>query len=119
MDARLQTRIQRYGWDLAADDYEPLWGTQLAGVQRGLLAAAALAPGERVLDVACGTGQVALQAAEAVGARGSVLGVDLSARMVDAARAPCARPTPASPAWTPSGWRCPTPSSTSCCARWV
>jgi SAM-dependent methyltransferase len=85
MDARLQTRIQRYGWDLAADDYEPLWATQLSGVQRALLVAAALAPGERVLDVASGTGRVALQAAEAVGAEGSVLGVDLSARMVDAA----------------------------------
>jgi len=86
MDARVQTRIQRYGWDLAADDYEPLWAAQLSGVQRGLLDAAALAPGECVLDVACGTGRVALQAAQAVGALGSVLGVDLSARMVDAAQ---------------------------------
>jgi ubiquinone/menaquinone biosynthesis C-methylase UbiE len=86
MDARLQTRIQRYGWDLAAEDYEPLWGTQLSGVQRKLLAEAALAPAECVLDVASGTGRVAVQAAEAVGARGSVLGVDLSARMVDAAQ---------------------------------
>ena len=85
MDARLQTRIQRYGWDLAADDYEPLWATQLSGVQRALLVAASLAPGESVLDVASGTGRIALQAAEAVGAEGSVLGVDLSARMVDAA----------------------------------
>ena len=85
MDARLQTRIQRYGWDLAADDYEPTWTKQLAGVQAGLLAAAALAPGERVLDVACGTGLITFQAAQAVGARGSVFGVDLSQRMVDAA----------------------------------
>jgi SAM-dependent methyltransferase len=86
MDARLQTRIQRYGWDLAADDYEPLWGAQLAGVQDGLLEAAALAPGERVLDVACGTGRVSFRAAAAVGAQGSVLGIDLSQRMVDAAQ---------------------------------
>ena len=85
MDARLQTRIQRYGWDLAADDYEPLWGAQLSSVQCGLLAAAALAPGECVLDVATGTGQVAAQAALAVGDGGSVLGVDLSARMVEVA----------------------------------
>jgi SAM-dependent methyltransferase len=41
--------------------------------------------GEHVLDVACGTGQVTLQAAEAVGAQASVLGTDLSQRMVDAA----------------------------------
>jgi SAM-dependent methyltransferase len=86
MDARLQTRIQRYGWDLAADGYEPLWGAQLAGVQRGLLEAAALAPGEHVLDVACGTGCVSLRAAAAVGAQGRVLGTDLSQRMVDAAQ---------------------------------
>lgn len=85
MDARLQTRIQRYGWDLAADDYEPTWAAQLAGVQAGLLSAAALGPGEQVLDVACGTGLIALEAAKVVGARGGVLGVDLSQAMVDAA----------------------------------
>jgi SAM-dependent methyltransferase len=86
MDARLQTRVQRYGWDLAADEYEHLWGAQLAGVQQGLVVAAALAPGERVLDLACGTGCVTALVAAAVGAQGSVLGVDLSQRMVDAAQ---------------------------------
>lgn len=86
MDERLQARIQRYGWDLAADDYELLWGAQLAGVQSALLAAAALSPGQAVLDLACGTGHVTRQAAQAVGALGSVVGVDLSERMVDAAR---------------------------------
>jgi len=87
MDARVQRRVQRYGWDLAAQDYELLWRAQLADAQRALLEAAAPAPGERVLDVACGTGLVALEAARAVGAEGHVLGVDLSDRMVDAARA--------------------------------
>jgi ubiquinone/menaquinone biosynthesis C-methylase UbiE len=86
MDARVQTRIQRYGWDLAADEYEPLWGRQLAAVQDGLLAAVALASGEQVLDLACGTGQVSLRAAAAVGEQGHVLGADLSQRMVDAAQ---------------------------------
>ncbi len=86
MDARLQTRIQRYGWDLAADGYGTLWQAQLAGVQAALLRAAELAPGEQVLDVACGTGQISLPAAAAVGAEGSVLGVDLSERMVEAGR---------------------------------
>ena len=85
MDARLQIRIQRYGWDLAADDYEPAWTAQLAGVQAALLAAGEVAQGEQVLDVACGNGQITLPAAEAVGAGGSVLGVDLSQRMVDSA----------------------------------
>jgi ubiquinone/menaquinone biosynthesis C-methylase UbiE len=86
VDARLQRRVQRYGWDLAAAAYEPLWQPQLACAQAALLARATIAPGERVLDVACGTGLVAFAAAEAVGSAGRVVGVDLSGRMVDAAR---------------------------------
>jgi ubiquinone/menaquinone biosynthesis C-methylase UbiE len=85
-NARLQSRIQRYGWDLAAQDYEPLWQSQLAAVQAALRASASLAPGERVLDVASGTGLISLEAARAVGQRGSVLGIDLSAKMVETAR---------------------------------
>jgi len=46
----------------------------------------ALVPGERVLDVACGTGNSVLPAANAVGASGSVLGVDLTQQMLDIAR---------------------------------
>jgi ubiquinone/menaquinone biosynthesis C-methylase UbiE len=86
MDERLQRRVQRYGWDLAALQYEPLWRAQLAPAQDALLYAAAIAPGERVIDVACGTGLVSLAAARAVGSRGRVLGVDLSEQMVAAAR---------------------------------
>ena len=86
MEAKLQRRIQRYGWDLAADDYEPLWQAQLAVAQAKLLACAGLARGQRVLDVACGTGLVSLDAARAVGPTGNVLGVDLSDQMVDGAR---------------------------------
>jgi ubiquinone/menaquinone biosynthesis C-methylase UbiE len=91
LDARLQRRVQRYGWDLAAADYEALWQAQLAPAQQCLLAAAALAPGERVLDVACGTGLVSSAAARAVGPDGLVLGIDLSDRMVEAA---CTRADP-------------------------
>lgn len=47
---------------------------------------AALAAGERVLDVGCGGGDVALAAAEAVGPTGSVLGVDVSPDELDVAR---------------------------------
>ena len=86
MDARLQRRVQRYGWDLAAHDYEPLWQTQLAEAQSTLLDLALPLPGERVLDIACGTGLVAFHAARAVGRLGCVLGIDLSGQMVDAAR---------------------------------
>jgi ubiquinone/menaquinone biosynthesis C-methylase UbiE len=86
MEPRLQRRIQRYGWDLAAADYELLWQAQLAPAHRALMALAAPRPGEQVLDVACGTGLVALAAAQAVGPQGRVLGTDLSDHMVDAAR---------------------------------
>jgi len=85
MDARLQRRIQRYGWDLAAIDYESLWQAQLAEAQDALLALASPAVGERVLDIACGTGLVSFGAARAVGPNGQVLGIDLSERMIDAA----------------------------------
>lgn len=49
--------------------------------------AARLMPGERVLDVACGTGVVARAAAVAVGPTGAVTGVDLNPGMVAVARA--------------------------------
>jgi SAM-dependent methyltransferase len=86
MESRLQRRLQRYGWDLASADYEPLWQAQLACVHDELIARASLVPGEHVLDVACGSGLVAFRAAEAVGPHGQVVGVDLSGQMLDAAR---------------------------------
>lgn len=51
-----------------------------------LVDAARLAAGERVLDVACGTGAVARVAAQRVGPRGRVTGVDLNAGMIGVAR---------------------------------
>lgn len=86
MDAKLQRRIQRYGWDKAAAQYEQSWETQLAPAQQALLAQARLVPGERVLDVACGTGLVTFAAASAVGPSGTALGTDLSEAMIDLAR---------------------------------
>lgn len=52
----------------------------------GLVALAALQPGERVLDVACGTGVVTRLAAPAVGLTGQVTGLDLNAAMLAVAR---------------------------------
>jgi ubiquinone/menaquinone biosynthesis C-methylase UbiE len=43
-------------------------------------------PGERALDVGCGFGDTAQQIAELVGADGSVLGVDASARFIETAQ---------------------------------
>jgi ubiquinone/menaquinone biosynthesis C-methylase UbiE len=85
MDPRLQQRVQRYGWDLAASSYESLWQKQIAIAHVNLVEAIRLAAGERVLDVACGTGLVSFVAAEAVGADGRVLGIDLSGEMVESA----------------------------------
>jgi ubiquinone/menaquinone biosynthesis C-methylase UbiE len=53
----------------------------------GLIEVAALQPGERVLDVACGTGVVARLAAQQVGPAGQVTGLDLNPGMLTVARA--------------------------------
>jgi SAM-dependent methyltransferase len=64
-----------------------------------LVALAALQPGERVLDVACGTGVVTRQAAQAVGSTGQVVGLDLNDGMLQVAR------TVTPPAGAPITWR--------------
>jgi ubiquinone/menaquinone biosynthesis C-methylase UbiE len=86
MDARLQKRVQRYGWDKAAAHYERGWQAQLEPAQAMLLAMAGLAPGESVLDVACGTGLVTLRAARAVAPTGTVRGTDISEEMIATAQ---------------------------------
>ena len=58
---------------------------------KDLLETAALAPGMRVLDVACGTGIVARLAAPHVGPAGRVVGLDTNEAMLAVARA---QPTP-------------------------
>ena len=75
----------------AAENYEryfvPVIG---APVAEGLIEAAALRPGERVLDVACGTGIVTRMAAEGVAPDGSVAGLDANPGMLAVARQACA-----------------------------
>ena len=46
----------------------------------------ALRPGQRVLDVACGTGILARQIAPILGPAGSIVSVDLNSKMLDVAR---------------------------------
>jgi len=67
MDPRLQLRVQRYGWDRAAEVYDRAWSGPLEPAQSALLEMADLAPGEGVVEVACGSGLVTLRAADAVG----------------------------------------------------
>lgn len=54
--------------------------------KRDLLAALAIEPGHRVLDVGCGPGTDLAALAAAAGPAGAVLGVDQDPQMVDAAR---------------------------------
>lgn len=84
MEARLQRRVQRYGWDKACEHYERTWSAQLRPAQDRLMELADPRPGERILDVAAGTGLVTFPAAERVGAAGEVVATDLSQAMVDA-----------------------------------
>ncbi|MBI1722468.1 MAG: methyltransferase domain-containing protein [Gemmatimonadetes bacterium] len=59
-------------------------------VQR-MVSFAALKPGERLLDVGCGTGIIANQGARRVGPKGKVVGIDISEGMLVRARAEAAR----------------------------
>ena len=86
MDAKLQRRIQRYGWDKAAEAYEAGWKDSLADAQAELMRMADARPGEHVLDLACGTGLVSFPFAEAVGPAGRVIATDISDKMVESVR---------------------------------
>ena len=59
---------------------------RLVPVSDAVIEAAALQPGEHVLDVGCGAGFTSLEAAHKVGPGGHVLGVDISLPMLEAAR---------------------------------
>jgi ubiquinone/menaquinone biosynthesis C-methylase UbiE len=86
MEGQLQKRVQRYGWDKAASSYESSWQRQLKPAQDLLLRMAAIQPGDKVLDIACGTGLVSFRAAEQVGLDGYILGTDISDRMIELAK---------------------------------
>ena len=79
----------------AARHYDLLAALLTLGRERALRERLAdlarLAPGERVLDVGCGTGSLALAAKRRVGPAGVVRGVDASPEMVSQARVKAAK----------------------------
>jgi len=86
MEPGLQKRIQRYGWDKAAIYYEKFWQKQLKPAQDKMLDTAKLVAGEKIIDIACGSGLVSFRAAAQTGQNGFVLGNDISDSMVNICR---------------------------------
>jgi SAM-dependent methyltransferase len=70
----------------AAAEYDQAFGRVSAHFLPFLLSAARLAPGQRVLDIATGTGISAEGALDVVGPFGFVLATDVSPEMIDRAR---------------------------------
>ena len=86
MSTSSSVSFKQYGGN-AAENYEryfvPTIGTAFAET---LLDEAGLLLGERVVDIACGTGIVTRLAAERVGPKGSLAGVDINPAMLAVAR---------------------------------
>ncbi|MFB3813049.1 MAG: class I SAM-dependent methyltransferase [Terriglobales bacterium] len=79
------------GWNASARaNAAQRWRAQSAAMGRGLteaiVAAAQVAPGMDVLDVACGTGEPAISLAAAMNGAGSVIGIDISPSPLEIAK---------------------------------
>jgi demethylmenaquinone methyltransferase / 2-methoxy-6-polyprenyl-1,4-benzoquinol methylase len=90
-----RARLVREMFDRIAGRYELLNTIMTAGLHRLwnklVVRATGLEPGDRALDLACGTGSLTRDLAKRVGPKGYVLGVDFSREMLRAAEA---RPAP-------------------------
>lgn len=91
-ESRPETRGRTIAW---ADRYDLVLRVLTLGQDRRLRRAtvelANIAPGDAVLDIGCGTGDLTLAAKGRAGAKGRVCGVDASPEMIQAARGKAAR----------------------------
>jgi len=83
--AALDTRAWVDHWDRLGEGWDK-WADRLAqqaeGLNQPLIAAAGVGAGDRVLDLASGTGEPALSLAKVVGAQGRVVATDPAPRML-------------------------------------
>jgi ubiquinone/menaquinone biosynthesis C-methylase UbiE len=83
MEPKLHRRVQRYGWDKAVQDYDRYFVPLLSPCSHRCIELLDPKPGERILDVATGTGVAAFLTAERVGPNGEVVATDISERMLE------------------------------------
>ena len=82
-------REQKLAWDDSAEGWKRWWPTFERAAQRvndRLIELSGARAGNRVLDIATGSGEPALSAARAVGPSGHVVAVDMSPGMLAIAR---------------------------------
>ena len=111
-------------FDRIAGLYDRMNSVMTAGLHHAWRRRAAdlaqLAPGQRALDVATGTGDLAFELARRVGPSGEVVASDFSERMLELARAKAlAGAAPRCALRAPTRSRCPTPTTRSMPPRWA
>jgi ubiquinone/menaquinone biosynthesis C-methylase UbiE len=89
LDSRKYKEAERQSWDKVANNWQKWWKTIEIGaeqVSRRLIELAEIKPGSRVLDIATGTGEPAITAANQIGNNGHILAIDISPQMLSVAR---------------------------------
>src|SRR3990172_10022238 len=90
--AGLHTEGKTIGWARYYDAASWLLSFgQIGRIRRQILEAADVKPHEKVLDVGCGTGTLALAVKERLGAGGEVHGIDAAPQMIGVARKKAAK----------------------------